>query len=106
MLHWFNTHCSIHREALVVEGSDESLKKTLDDAVKTVNFIKVRPKNSRLFGVLCDEMSSEQKQLLLPCEVRWLSRGVVLSRLFELHDKIKFFFMEGDGGGDGKFANF
>ncbi|KAL4154123.1 hypothetical protein QTP88_001956 [Uroleucon formosanum] len=68
------THCSIHREALAVKGLDECLKKTLDGAVKIVNFIKARPKNSRLFGVLCDEMGSEHKQLLLHCEVRWLSR--------------------------------
>lgn len=53
------THCSIHREALAVKGLDECLKKTLDDAVKIVIFIKARPTNSRLFGVLCDEMGSE-----------------------------------------------
>jgi len=89
-------HCSIHREALAVKGLDECLKKTLDGAVKIVNFIKARLKNSRLFGVLCDEMGSEHKQLLLHCEVRWLSRGKVLSRLFELRDELRVFLMEGD----------
>lgn len=97
------THCSIHREALAVKGLDECLKKTLDDAVKIVNFIKARPKNSRLFGVLCDEMGSEHKQLLLHCEVRWLSRGKVLSRLFELRDELRIFLMEEDC--DGKLAS-
>lgn len=97
------THCSIHREALAVKGLDEHLKKTLDDAVKIVNFIKSRPKNSRLFGVLCDEMGSEHKQLLLHCEVRWLSRGKVLSRLFELRDELRVFLMDGDY--DGKLAS-
>jgi hypothetical protein len=82
---------------------DECLKKTLDDAVKIFNFIKARPKNSKLFGVLCDEMGSEHKQLLLHCEVRWLSRGKVLSRLFLLRDELRVFLIEGDY--DGKLAS-
>ncbi len=97
------THCSIHREALAVKGMGECLKKTLDDAVKIVNFIKARPKNSRMFGVLCDEMGSDHKQLLLHCEVRWLSRGKVLSRLFELRDELRVFLMQDDY--DGKRAS-
>lgn len=66
-------HCSIHREDLAVQGLAECLQKTLNGAVKLVNLIKARPKNSRLFGVLCDEMGSEHKQFLLHCEVRCLS---------------------------------
>jgi len=93
------THCSIHRKALVVKGLEEYLKKTLDDAVKIVNFIKARPKNSRLFGVLCDEMGCEHKQLLLHSEVCWLSRGKVILRLFELRDELRVFLMEGDYNG-------
>lgn len=84
-------HCSIHREALAVKGMKENLKDTLDDSVKIVNLIKSQPKNSRVFGVLCDEMGSEHKQLLLHCEVRWLSRGKVLARLFELRDEVRLF---------------
>lgn len=44
---------------------DESLKKNLEDAIKIVNFIEAMPKNFMMFGVLCDEMGSEHKQLLL-----------------------------------------
>ncbi|GBN27589.1 SCAN domain-containing protein 3 [Araneus ventricosus] len=82
------THCSIHRKTLAVKGLDECLKNTLDDAVKIVHFIKARAKNSRLFGALCHEMVNEHKQILLHCEVRWLSRGKVLPRLFELLDEL------------------
>ncbi|XP_060782686.1 zinc finger BED domain-containing protein 5-like [Neoarius graeffei] len=81
------THCSIHREVLAVKRMPDDLKSVLDCAVKTVNFIKARPMNARLFHVLCEEMGSEHVQLLLHTEVRWLSRGKVLSRLFELPER-------------------
>ena len=67
----------------------DGLKSVLDSAVTSVNFIKARPMQSRLFQVLCDEMGSEHVQLLLHTEVRWLSRGKVLSRLFELHREVQ-----------------
>lgn len=88
------THCSIHREALAVKKMPDELKSVLDSAVKTVNFIKARPMHSRLFQVLCDEMGSEHVQLLLHTEVRWLSRGKVLSRLFELHKEVFVFLQD------------
>ncbi|CAL9692667.1 unnamed protein product [Knipowitschia caucasica] len=82
------THCSIHREALAVKKMPDDLKSVLDSAVKTVNFIKSRPMNARLFHVLCEERS-EHVQLLLHTEVKWLSRGKVLLRLFELHREVQ-----------------
>ncbi|XP_071059412.1 zinc finger BED domain-containing protein 5-like [Pseudochaenichthys georgianus] len=88
------THCSIHREALAVKKMPDGLKFVLDSAVKSVNFIKARPMQSRLFQVLCDEMGSEHVQLLLHTEVRWLSRGKVLSRLFELHREVQVFLQD------------
>lgn len=101
------THCSIHREALAVKGLSGILKKTLDEAVKLVNYIKSRPKKSRLFAVLCDEMGSEHRHLLLHCEVRWLSRGKVLSRLFELRDELRMFLtQDGDHKAVAHFLDF
>lgn len=85
------THCSIHREALAVKKVPEELKSVLDSAVKGVNFIKAQPMHSRLFHVLCDEMGSGHVQLLLHTEVRWLSRGKVLLRLFKLHGEVQMF---------------
>ncbi|MBN3316971.1 SCND3 protein, partial [Atractosteus spatula] len=85
------THCSIHHEALAAKKMPEDLKSVLDSAVKVVNFIRVQPMNSRLFSVLCNEMGSEHVQLLLHTEVRWLSRGRVLMRLFELHSEVQMF---------------
>ncbi|KAI7789743.1 putative zinc finger BED domain-containing protein 5-like [Triplophysa rosa] len=87
-------HCSIHREALATKGMPERLKEVLQDAVKIVNFIKARPLNSRLFSALCNEMGSDHVTLLLHTDVRWLSRGKVLTRLFELKDELKAFFID------------
>ncbi|CAM4465380.1 unnamed protein product [Caretta caretta] len=84
-------HCSIHQEALAAKKMPVEMKGVLDPAVKTVNFIKARPMNSRIFSVLCNEMGSAHVQLLLHTEVWWLSRGKVLTRLFELCSEIQLF---------------
>uniref|UniRef100_A0A8C1P216 DUF4371 domain-containing protein n=1 Tax=Cyprinus carpio TaxID=7962 RepID=A0A8C1P216_CYPCA len=87
-------HCSIHREALAAKNMPADLLAVLNDAVKLVNFIKARPLNSRIFTLLCNEMGSEHKSLLLHTEVHWLSRGKVLTRLFELRHELQQFFEE------------
>ena len=56
-------HCSIHREALATKTMPADLKAVLDEAVRTVHFIKSRPLQSRLFAIL--EMGSAHRQLLL-----------------------------------------
>lgn len=94
------THCSLHREALVCKTMAEDLKNVLNTAVKIVNFIKSKPLQSRLFKKLCKEMGSLHKSLLLHTEVRWLSRGKVLTRLVELREEVAMFL---DGQND--YAN-
>ncbi len=83
------THCTIHRQALAAKKMPNDLWSVLDEAVKIVNLIKARPLNARLFHVLCDEL--HYKQLLLHTEVRWLSRGRVLARLFDLCEEVLLF---------------
>ncbi|XP_069063693.1 zinc finger BED domain-containing protein 5-like [Pleurodeles waltl] len=87
-------HCCIHRESLATKKMPEELKKVLNESVKIVNLIKARSLNSRLFEQLCQSMDSDHRQLLLHIEVRWLLRGRVLSRVFELRDEIRVFFTE------------
>lgn len=89
-----SVHCSIHREALAIKKMPPDFKTVLDEAVKSVNFIKSRPLQTHLFAVLCGEMGSDHQQLLLHTEVRWLSRGKVLTRLFELRDEVRVFFLD------------
>ena len=70
----------------------DSLKYVLDTTVKMVNFVKARPLNSRVFSVLCNNMGSNNATLLQHTEVRWLSRGKVLTRFFKLRDKLSFLY--------------
>jgi hypothetical protein len=91
-----STHCMIHREALASKKLSEPLNQVLNDSIKIVNFIKARPLNSRLFTRLCEETGSEFKHLLLHAEVRWLSRGKVVQRLFQLRHELLVFLTDHD----------
>ena len=64
------------------------LKKVLDTAVKIINFVKSRPLNVRLLATLCTEMGADHEYLLLHAEVRWLSRGRILNRLYEMREEV------------------
>uniref|UniRef100_A0AAR2INL2 DUF4371 domain-containing protein n=1 Tax=Pygocentrus nattereri TaxID=42514 RepID=A0AAR2INL2_PYGNA len=98
--------CSLHREALAAKRVSRDLKIVLDEAVKIANFIKARPLQSRLFRVLCEEMGSSHVQLLLHTEVRWLSRGKVLARLFELRDEVRIFLLDSNFELSDRFTDF
>ncbi|XP_037367457.1 SCAN domain-containing protein 3-like [Talpa occidentalis] len=85
------THCFIHRESLVMKKISAELNRVLTDIVKIVNYVKSNALNSRLFSLLCDNMETDHKQLLLHAEMRWLSRGKVLSRMFEIRNELLVF---------------
>uniref|UniRef100_A0A668AN63 DUF4371 domain-containing protein n=1 Tax=Myripristis murdjan TaxID=586833 RepID=A0A668AN63_9TELE len=87
-------HCIIHREALARKIMSPDLSAVMDDAVKVINLIQSRPLNHRLFVTLCHESSTEHEQLLLHTDVRWLSRGKRLLRLFELRSEVFVFLTE------------
>ena len=85
------THCFLHRYALTSKTLPENLRKVLSDSVKIVNLIRVRALNYRIFKKLCQEMGAEHEVLLYHTEVRWLSRGQALKRLFELRKEVSAF---------------
>ncbi|XP_064106917.1 zinc finger BED domain-containing protein 5-like [Macrobrachium nipponense] len=87
-------HCCLHREALAVKKMLSDLKETINEVIKVVNFIKAKPLHSRVFASLCQEMGPIHITLLLHTEVRWLSRGKILSRVYELRNEIEVFLRE------------
>ncbi|XP_037005248.2 zinc finger MYM-type protein 6 isoform X4 [Artibeus jamaicensis] len=85
------THCFIHREHLAAEKLSPCLHEILLQSAQILSFIKTNALNSRMLTILCEEMESEHVNLPLPAEVRWISRGRILTRLFELRHEIEIF---------------
>lgn len=87
-------HCIVHRFSLGSKTLPDGLKSVFGQVVQVVNFIKSKDLNSRIFKELCKEMGAQYEALLYHTEVRWLSRGRVVTRVFELRDVIKSFLEE------------
>ena len=90
-------HCIIHQENLCSKSL--RIQNEMEIVVKTVNFIRARGLNHRQFRKLLDEMDSQYGDLLYYTEVRWLSRGAMLRRFYELREEV-FHFMEEKGKPD------
>ena len=88
------THCFLQRESIAAKKMSPDLHQVMDVSVKTINFIKNNAVNSRCFAKLCEDIEADHVQLLYHSEVRWLSRGLVLNRLFELRNEVFFFLTE------------
>ncbi|XP_073711553.1 zinc finger MYM-type protein 6-like [Misgurnus anguillicaudatus] len=85
------THCMLHRESLVAKELSVEFADVMESVVKAVNFIKRSALQTRLFAALCEAAGEEHTTLLYHSDVRWLSRGSVLSRVFELRASIHEF---------------
>ena len=88
------THCILHRHALVSKCLPAELKNVMSIVVRSVNFIRGHALNHRLFQHFCQKIGSEHSVFLFLAEIRWLSRGRVLTRVMELHKEIAQFFQE------------
>ncbi|GFW21954.1 SCAN domain-containing protein 3 [Trichonephila clavipes] len=86
-----STHCLIHREELASRKMSLKFNSVLIDVVKAINYIKAHALNSHLLEQLCEEMGTENRCLLLHTEIRWLSRGKLLLRVFELREPLQIF---------------
>ena len=78
------THCILHRQAIVFKCLPVTLRNVMDSCAKIVNIIHGRSLNHRFFKALCSEINDDASILLYHTKVRWLSRGHVLTRLFNL----------------------
>ena len=83
------TYCFIHWEALASKTLPCGLQDVLKVTIKIVNFVKHSALHSRLFRKLWEDMGSEHINLLYYTKFRWLSKGNVLSRVFELRNELK-----------------
>ena len=93
------THYVIHREALTSKTLPAAMKKKLANIIRIVNFIKSSAVNSRLFSQLCKHMDSNHENLLFYTNVRWLSKGNMLARVYGLKDEVSIF-LESQGKQD------
>lgn len=59
-----------------------------------MNFVKSRVLQNHLFEILREGMGSVHNSRLLHAEVEWLSRGTILTRIFESKDESRAFFLE------------
>ena len=64
----------------------------LKEVIGMANYIKARLLKLRLFTKLCKKMEANYENLLLHTKARWLSFGKVLSRVYELKEKMLAFF--------------
>ena len=96
-------HCFLHRHSLAAKTLPPNLKDVLSICVRVVNFIRGRPLHHRLFKLFREEMGSEHQVLLFHTEVRWLSRGKILTRMAELKDEIAIFLREYQSNFSDKF---
>ena len=65
----------------------------MHQVIQMVNFTKTWSWKSRIFELLCKDMNSHYVCLLLHTEVRWSSKGSILSRVIELQKEL--FFLNG-----------
>lgn len=81
-------HCFLHRQALAAKTLPQEYNEVLNIVIKIVNSIKGKSLQTRLFRIICEDMGSLHQNLLYHTEVRWLSKGKVLTRVFELRAEL------------------
>jgi len=88
------THCIIHRQALASKTLPKDLAFAMKISIQLVNAVKNSALNTRVFQKLCANMDAEHETLLFHTETRWLSKGNMLARLFELREELKVFLID------------
>uniref|UniRef100_A0A8C5LZB9 General transcription factor II-I repeat domain-containing protein 2-like n=1 Tax=Leptobrachium leishanense TaxID=445787 RepID=A0A8C5LZB9_9ANUR len=86
-------HCIIHQQALCSKCL--KVENIMPVVVKCINHIRTRGLQHRQFRTFLQEIGAAYGDVLYFTEVRWLSRGNVLKRFFELREEIKTFLMDG-----------
>ncbi|CAH2108321.1 unnamed protein product [Euphydryas editha] len=85
-------HCIVHQEALCCKVL--AWKEIMDIVISTVNYIRKNGLTHRQFQQFLSELKADHGDVLYYSEVRWLSRGAVLKRFFDLRKEINIFMKE------------
>ncbi|XP_023720331.1 protein FAM200A-like [Cryptotermes secundus] len=84
----------IHRQALLVKRLEPALEAVMHDVINVVSVVKGHALNTRLFRELCRDGEAEYTDLHYHTEVRWLSRGNVLNRVWVLKTELEIFMVD------------
>lgn len=90
--HPLSFHCIIHQQALASMSANFS--DVMKIVIDTVNFIRGRGLKHRQFQDFLRNLEAEYTDVLYFTQVRWLSRGAVLQRVFSLRQEIASFMDE------------
>ncbi|XP_067940169.1 zinc finger BED domain-containing protein 5-like [Watersipora subatra] len=82
------THCFVRREVLAARTLPQSMNDHLTTAIKAVNYIERSALNTRLFNKICKDVNASHLSVLVHTKVKWLSKGNMLARIFELRSEI------------------
>lgn len=84
----------IYREALAFKSLSLGLNIVLEVVIEVVNYRKTRLLKLNIFSAFYTDMGAEYKSLLFYSSSRWLSRGNVVNRIYELKSEIAIFLKE------------
>lgn len=82
-------HCILHQENLCAKII--SMEHVMKVVVKVVNFLRAGALNHRQFREFLSDMDSQYDDVIYFTQVRWLSAGKMLKRVYDLHKEILMF---------------
>ena len=84
-------HCIFHQQNLAVKSA--TVADTFNKVLEIVHFIRVNSTRHRQFGeLLINDNETDIVDMPFYCQVRWLSRGNILSKIFKLKQQIVSFY--------------
>jgi hypothetical protein len=88
-LHLVLCHCIIHQQSLCSKAI--KINHVMNIVVSTVNIIRCHSFNHRQFRELLIDIEADYGDVIYHSEVRWLSRGKVLKRIYDLRKEVQLF---------------
>ena len=79
-------HCIIHQQNLCAKTLN--YKHVFGPVIKAVNFIRARGLNHRQFQKFLNDLNSAHQDLLYFTDVRWLSKGRMIKRFYNLREEV------------------